>query len=126
MSEGVFPFRRMTQALLVPVGVANASAYTVPDGMIKPDYTAFLVFNPNNCCVELRGTSMPIPTGPAPTQAVLASGDGIDWLFPPGHWSVYTTQYPMFMSAKAFDTPAFPLSAAGTTIPLRLWYGYGA
>lgn len=126
MSEGVFPFRRMTQALLVPVGVATASAYTVPEGMIKADYTAFLVFNPNNCCVELRGTSMPVPVGPAPSQAVLASGDGIDWLFPPGHYSVYTTQYPMFMSAKAFDTQAFPVASVGTPIPLRLWYGYGA
>lgn len=125
MSEGTFPFRRMTQALLVPVGLDTPSSLKVPDGIIKPDYNAFLVFNPNKVCAELRGTSMP-PTGPAPTAPNMASGDGIDWVFPPGHWAVYTTQYPLFMSSKAFDTPIWPIAQVGTLIPLRLWYGYGA
>ena len=126
MSEGVFPFRRMTQALLVPVGLDSASTFTVPDGIIKPDYNAFLIFNPNKVCAELRGTSMPPSGSPVPSSAIMASGDGVDWLFPPGHWAVYSTQYPMFMSSKAFDTPLWPISQVGALVPLRLWYGYGA
>lgn len=125
MTEGVFPFRRMTQAMLVPVGNGSASSFEVPSGVIKPDFNAFLIFNPNRVCAELRGTSVP-QSGPAPTSATPASGTGIDWLFPPGHWAVYTTQYPLFMSAQAFDTPLWPLASAGTLVPLRLWYGYGA
>lgn len=120
-------FRRMTRAL--PVQVANSTtaqnATTVPDGFILPSYNAFAVFNPNTCCVGLRGTSR--PTGqPVPTTPLLALPDGLDWLLPPGFWGVFSTQYPFFMSAIALPMPIAPdVPADAALVPLRLWYGMG-
>jgi len=120
-------FRRMTRALLVPVVNApnSQTAYKVPDGIIKPSYNAFAVFNPNVCTVGLRGTSR--PTGqPVPTAPLVAYDGGVDWEFPPGFWGVFTTQYPFFMSAAAVSLPIAPdLPADGALVPLRLWYGVG-
>lgn len=123
MSEGVFPFRRMTKALLVPVAT-TATSFQVPSGLIKPDYNAFCIVNPNVCWVGLRGTSAVNNEGQAPTEAIMASQDGDDWLFNPGHFGVYTTQHPFFMSAIALSMPGYELP--DTFVPLRLYYGYGA
>lgn len=120
-------FRRMTRAL--PVTVVNTptaqNATTVPDGFILPSYNAFGVFNPNTCCVGLRGTSR--PTGqPIPTVPLLAQSDGLDWLLPPGFWGVFSTQYPFFMSAIALSMPIAPdVPADSGLVALRLWYGMG-
>jgi hypothetical protein len=120
-------FRRMTRAL--PVAVFNTptaqNVTTVPDGFILPSYNAFGVFNPNTCCVGLRGTSR--PTGQAiPTIPLLAQSDGLDWLLPPGFWGVFSTQYPFFMSAIALSMPIAPdVPADAGLVPLRLWYGMG-
>lgn len=122
-----FAFKRMTRA--VPVAVVNApttgSATKVPDNLILPSYNAFAVFNPNVCCVGLRGTSR--PTGqPVPTTPLLAQADGLDWLFTPGFWGVFSTQYPFFMSAIALSMPIAPtVPADADLVPLRLWYGIG-
>lgn len=120
-------FRRMTRAL--PVAVVNTptvqNATTVPDGFILPSYNAFGVFNPNTCCVGLRGTSR--PTGQSmPTVPLLAQADGLDWLLPPGFWGVFSTQYPFFMSAIALSMPIAPdVPADGALAALRVWYGMG-
>lgn len=123
MSENVFPFRRATRALPIPVG-PTASSMAVPDGYIKAEYNAFLIVNPNLCWVSFKGTSMPA-SGVAPTSADSALADGLDWLIPPGHFSVYSTQYPIFMSAVALPMPGYPLDGL-TYTPLRIYYGYGA
>lgn len=120
-------FRRMTRALAVPVFnvPTEANAVKVPDGFILPSYNAFAVFNPNVCSVALRGTSRPTGT-PAPTTPLLAQTDGLDWLYPPGFWGVFSTQYPFFMSAIALSTPIAPdVPADSGLVPLRLWYGVG-
>jgi hypothetical protein len=123
MSEHTFPFRRMTKAVLVPVSETptQGNRLTVPEGYVKPDYNAFAVYNPNIVDVALRGTSM-VDGQPAPTEAILAA-EG-DWEFPPKFWGVFSTQYPMFMSAIALVSPGYPLT--GSYKPLRVWYGYGA
>jgi hypothetical protein len=120
-------FRRMTRAL--PVTVVNsptsASALTVPGGYIRSSYNAFAVFNPNTCCVGLRGTSRP-PNQPAPTTPLIASADGLDWIFPPDFWGVFSTQNPIFMSAIALSFPTHPdVPADAGLVPLRVWYGVG-
>lgn len=120
-------FRRMTRAL--PVTVVNTptaqTAVQVPDGFILPSYNAFAVFNPNVCSVGLRGTSR--PTGaPAPTTPLIAQADGLDWVFPPGFWGVFSTQYPFFMSAIALSMPIAPdVPGDAALFALRLWYGVG-
>lgn len=120
-------FRRMTRAIAVAVVniPSEANATTVPAGFIQPSYNAFGVFNPNTCCVGLRGTSR--PTGqPDPTKPLLAQTDGLDWLLPPGFWGVFSTQYPFFMSAIALSMPIAPdVPADSALVPLRLWYGMG-
>lgn len=122
-------FRRMTRALLVPVVTTPtaATALQVPDGVIKPSYNAFAVYNPNSCTVTLRGTSRP-PGGPAPTAPLIVGTNGtdVDWEWPPGFWGVFSTQYPFFMSAAAVAAPAFPdVPADAGLVPVRLWYGIG-
>ncbi len=107
-------FRRMTQAVLIPVG-PTASNAAVPNGWIMPGYNAFAVYNPNLCAVELRGAK-------AGDAAAATSGQGIDWLFPPGFWDVFATQTPTNMSAQAIEVPGFPLAGL-TYSPLRIWYG---
>jgi len=120
-------FRRMTRALAVPVVSAPTAqnATQVPAGFILQSYNAFAVFNPNICTVGLRGTSR--PTGqPVPTAPILAQADGLDWLFPPGFWGVFSTQFPFFMSAIALPMPIAPdVPADNALVPLRLWYGVG-
>lgn len=120
-------YRRMTRAL--PVKVVNTptvqNTTKVPDGFIAPSYNAFAVFNPNTCCVGLRGTSR--PTGqPVPTEPLLAQTDGLDWLLPPGFWGVFSTQNPFFMSAIALSMPIAPVVPADADlVALRVWYGVG-
>lgn len=128
MSAFTFAFRRMTSALLVPVvnTPTAATALTVPDGFILPSYKAFAVYNPNVCCVALRGTSY-TPPNPKPTVPNLARPQGIDWVFEPGFWSVFSTQGPVFMSACTVpDIPRFPFVPEDADLrPLRVWYGAG-
>ena len=115
------PFRRMTKGLLVPVAEAP-TWMEVPEGFIDESYTAFMIVNPNVCWVGLGGTSGAMDK-PKPTVPNMASPDGTDWLFPPGHVAVYSTQYPVFMSAVAIAMPGFELP--GQYVPLRVYYGYG-
>lgn len=122
MAENTFPFRRMTRAILVPVGT-TASTVQIPNGFILPDYNAFMVVNPNMCWVALRGTSR-AGDGTMPTQANMAMPDARDWLFNPGHIAVYTTQYPVWMSALAVAMPSYPIPTEFAD--LRVYYGYGA
>lgn len=112
----------MTKALLVTVAEAPTFVPVQP-GWIDPTYTAFMVVNPNICWVGLRGTT-PVEGQPPPTEPAMTTLDGTDWLFPPGHVGVYTTQYPVFMSAVALNFPGFGLP--GQYVPLRIYYGYGA
>lgn len=119
------PFRRMTRALLIPVS-ATASSYSVPDAYIRPEYDSFLVINPNQCWVGLRGTSWTDESQPKPTIALMADDDGADWLFPPGHVSVWSTQFPEFMSAMALPMPGYSLPPADGYTPLRVYYGNGS
>lgn len=115
----------MTRALKVPVTTtpSQANALTIPEGFINPQLKAFLVVNPNTCWVGLRGTSR-VMGQPDPTQATLANSDGADWLFPPHHFGVYSTQSPLFMSAIALAMPGFPVP--GELTELRVYYGVGA
>lgn len=127
MSAFTFAFRRMTPALLVPVvNVPTVeTALEVPDGYIQPSYKAFAIYNPNKCAVALRGTSY-TPPNPRPTTPLLVRPEGIDWVFPPDFWSVFSTQNPAFVSACAVWTPNHPdLPPDEELVPLRLWYGSG-
>lgn len=125
MSSYVFPFRRMTKCLRVPVTTnpTQANALTVPPGFINPQYKSFMIVNPNACWVNMRGTSATL-NDPNPTQANLASADDDYWLLPPHHFGVYSTQNPLFVSAIALAMPGFTLPAE--FVPLRLAYGVGA
>lgn len=125
MSDFTFSFRRMTKALSVPVVnvPSQATALEVPDGFIKPSYKAFMVFNPNVCVVSLRGTSQ-APGQPKPTVANLAQDD--DWNFTPGFVGVFSTQNPIWMTAKAFATPIYPVVPPDNQlVPLKVFYGIG-
>lgn len=116
--SGTFAFRRITDPLQVPVAV-EPTRFEVPTGFFDeggPGYktTAFLVANPNMCWVRLRGTSS------GPHRPV---SPRMGWLFPPGFLGVYSTQYPVTMSAMAVAMPGVPLPTEFA--PLDLIYGGG-
>jgi hypothetical protein len=128
MSDFTFSFRRLTEALLVPVvnTPTTDKALTIPDGFITKSMKAFAVYNPNVCVVSLRGTSQPAGQ-PKPTTPNLVRTTGVDWLFEPGFFGVFSTQNPVFMSACAFGTPRYPdVPTDANLVPLRVWYGMGA
>lgn len=110
------PFRRRTDPLMVPVGVAEGSNFTVPEGYIMPGvYNAFCVVNSNPCWVRLKGFKMA-------DSGLVEEGKG--WLFPPGHIGVYATQLPERMSALAVVRAGFPVNE-NELAPLEVSYGDG-
>ncbi len=117
MPAPVNPFKRLTEPALVPVA-ATASWFAVANGFIPTIATSFRIANPNKCWVRLKG----YPTGADGSERVTST---TGWLFAPGSVEVYLTQNPAFMSALAFDTPAFPISGL-TFLPLEISYGIGA
>lgn len=116
--SGTFAFRRITDPLQVPVA-AEPTKFDVPADFFAeggPGYktTAFLVVNPNMCWVRLRGTSS------GPHRPV---SPRMGWLFPPGFVGVFSTQYPVTMSAMAVAMPGVALPTEFA--PLDLIYGGG-
>lgn len=116
--SGTFAFRRMTDPLLLEVGI-SPTRFDVPAGFFDeggPGYqsTTFLVINPNACFVRLRGTTVGAHRPVTPTTG---------WLFPPGFVGCFTTQRPISMSTLAVAKPGFPLPTEFA--PLELPYGGG-
>lgn len=119
---GAEPFRRWTDPVLIPVGL-TASSVPVPmaytGGAAQTGYNAFFIVNPNACFVRLKGFN---DVNAAKGLVTATTG----WLFPPGFAGVFGTQYPSYMSAMAFDTPAYPLANISTFLPLEISYGQGS
>ena len=121
MSEMNFPFQRMTDPLLIPVG-PTPSQLLVPNGFFTSTngrYSSFLVVNKNRCSVRFHGFSYASSASPYLVTATTG------WSFPPGHFGVYTTQYPDIISCIAEDSPLWPLADVTSFVPLEASYGYG-
>jgi hypothetical protein len=117
--SGTYAFRRMTDPLLVPVGL-TATEFEVPAGFFEeggPGFgsTSFYVVNRNPCFVRLRGTSKSHKMFQAVTAAT-------GWCFSPGNHGPFSTQYPVKMSAMF--APGLPAPAEFQ--PLEVSYGGGA
>lgn len=110
MSDNSFPFRRMTDPIVLPVGTSSQTTQ-VPDGFIPKGATSFRAVNPNNFYVRLKGFDA--------TGAAIGPVEG--WLFPPNYVGDHTTQYPVAMSTIAYSAPGLP---AGTGT-LEVSYGGG-
>ena len=116
--SGTFAFRKMTEALLLPVG-ASPTKFEVPAGFFDeggPGYqaTSWYVTNPNDCWVRLRGTT---------TGEYVAVSATSGWCFPPGFVGTFSTQRPIFMSTLAVPKPGRPLPTEFA--PLEIIYGGG-
>lgn len=112
MADNNFAFRRSTDPYMVPAG-ASASKFDVPDDLKSSGYMSFCVVNPNPFWVRLRGS----------TGTYVAVTDTTGWLFPPGFFGIFSTQYPEFMSAMGVVRQGLPVTAGGF---LEVSYGGGA
>ena len=115
MSDNSFNFKRLTDPLLLPVGV-TAQKFDVPTGFFDPSGPAagamsFWVCNANNFWVRLKGSN----------GTYTAVTDTTGWLFPPGYIGSFSTQFPQFMSTLAVTRQGVK---AGTGT-LELSYGGG-
>ena len=111
MADNNFSFRRSTDPYMLPVGT-TAQRFDVPADLKAAGYMSFCVVNPNNFWVRMRGS----------TGSYIPVTDDTGWLFPPGFFGVFSTQYPEFMSAMSVTKQGIP---AGTGI-LEVSYGGGA
>lgn len=111
MSENSYPFRRSTDPYQLAVDV-SAQKFDVPMDIKAGGYTSFLVVNANPFWVRLRGSN----------GSYVAVTETTGWLFPPGFFGTFSTQYPEFMSAMSVARQGIP---AGTGI-LEISYGGGA
>lgn len=118
-------FRRYSDPLLVPVG-DEPSKYVVDPNFFKNfepiagKLTSFRVFNPNPCCVRLRGVSA-TDQNPNPEFVPITLTTG--WGFAPLSTEIAGTQYPMYMSAMYFPTPG--IERPDYFLPLEVSYGIG-
>lgn len=113
-----FAFRRKTDPLRLIVD-SKATRFDVPAGFFEDggpgsETTSFLVMNPNECYVRLRGSV-------TSTYVPVTADTG--WLFPPHYIGAFSTQYPKSMSTLAVATPGITLPK--TFAPLELIYGAG-
>lgn len=110
MIEVTAPFRRITDPFILPVGL-TVQRFDVPNDLRVQDMRQFLVVNPNPFWVRLKGSR--------DTYTPVSETTG--WLFPPGFFGVFSSQYPMFMSTLAVSRQGID---AGTGT-LELAYGRG-
>lgn len=113
-------FRRASNPMMVPA-TDVPSQYSVTG--IPPGATTFCAVNSYPIWIRLKGTADGTPFS--------ACHDGEGWLFPPGHFGVYATQYPRWMSAVAVDRPGFPIKDPNGALlypnaALEVSYGSGA
>lgn len=116
------PFRRNLSVSPIMIPAKDTASYVLigklPDGV-----TSFGVINSYPVYIRLLGTPM---SSPSPLLAV--EGDG--WLFPPGHFGIYSTQFPKGLSCIAVARPGFPIKSGGSLLypdaALELFYGSGA
>ncbi|KQM18383.1 hypothetical protein [Novosphingobium sp. Leaf2] len=117
------PFRRNLAVSPIMVPAIDTASYVLL-GALPNGVTSFGVVNSYPIWIRLLGTPMGA-TEPAKAN----EHDG--WLFPPGHFGIYSTQFPMGLSCIAVTRPNFPTydDSGALLYPdaaLELFYGSGA
>lgn len=113
-------FKRSSDPFRVPA-TDQPSEFTVTG--IPKGATSFCAVNSYPVWIRLKGTQR------GQSFAPVAEGEG--WLFPPGHFGIYATQYPSKMSAMAVERPGFPIKDANGALlypdaAIEVSYGSGA
>jgi hypothetical protein len=122
MNSRNFPFRRNLAVSPIMVPATDEPSF-VSLGKLPESVTSFGIVNSYPVYIRLLGTPMGGP------QQMAAEGKG--WLVPPGHFGVYSTQFPMGLSCIAVERPGFPLFDDDGDLlypqaALELFYGSGA
>lgn len=117
------PFRRNLSVSPIMVPARDTPSF-VALGQLPKGVTSFGVVNSYPVYIRLIGTPMV-----SATNVMAVEGDG--WLFPPGHFGIYATQFPRGLSCIAVERPGFPIKDAGGALlypgaALELFYGSGA
>ena len=114
-----FPFKR--DASFLPIRVpARDFASKVEVGPLPDGVTSFCMINSYPIYMRLEGSRGEFKPVTATTG----------WLIPPGHFGVYSTRYPQWVSAVAVARPDFPIQGEGGAMlypdaALELIYGSG-
>lgn len=114
-----FPFKRNAgvSPIMVP---ATDTPSQVEIGPLPDGVTSFAMINSYPVYVRLEGSSG--------TFSAVTAGTG--WLVPPGHFGVYSTRYPKWVSCVAVERPGFPIKDGNGALlypdaKLELLYGSG-
>lgn len=111
-------FRRFADPFVIPVAPTPGAQFTiVGDPRFPPDgrNSSFIITNPNQFCVRLKGSNQRRDGGFV--QVTEENG----WLFLPMSQTVWTTQYPDWVSAMSVTRGGL-VAGNGT---LELAYGEG-
>lgn len=123
MNQRNFPFRRNLTVSPIMVPATDEPSYIEVELTAASGVTSFAAINSFPIYIRLVGT-------PASAEPNLA-GEGVGWLFPPGHFGIYSSQYPRGLSAVAVERPGFPIYDGNGELlypeaNLELAYGGGA
>lgn len=117
-----FPFRRNTAVspIMIP---ATDEPSQMAVGPLPSGVTSFGVVNAFPVYMRLVGSSE--ASGFVPAE------DWMGWCIPPGHFGIYSTQFPKWVSCLAVARPGYPIyDAEGDLLypeaKLELFYGSGA
>lgn len=117
------PFRRNTtiSPYMVP---ATDTPSQIMIGPLPQGITSFGMVNSFPVWIRLLGS------GQGESGTFTPASEGSGWLIPPGHFGIYSTQYPKWVSAIAVARPNFPIKDANgallyPTANLELFYGSG-
>lgn len=118
----LFPFKRNLSVSPVMIPAKDVSTY-VPLGSLPDGVTTFAAVNAFPVFIRLIGT----PHG----SATVPAKDWDGWIFPPGHFGIYSTQNPKGLSAIAVARPGYPIVDSNGALlypdaQLELMYGSGA
>ncbi len=115
-----FPFRRNTTVSPVMIPATDVASQ-VALGALPSGVTSFAMVNAFPIFIRLTGS---------PETGFIPAADWQGWIVPPGHFGVYSTQYPFYLSCIAVERPGFPIyNGSGQLLypgaKLELLYGSG-
>lgn len=132
-TSNTYPFRRRTDPFRIPATNAPSQVLIGPDLAVVKGLTSFLMVNSYPVWMRLKGSGVIRMSSGTQTGTFSPVAEGEGWLIPPApFFGVFTTQYPVWVSAMAVARPNYPIFAAdGTTLlypdaVLEIAYGGGA
>lgn len=126
-----YPYRRRTDPFLIPAKDVASQVELGTRLLEVTGLTSFTMVNSFPIWMRLKGSGITNVATRKMTGTFSPVEEGKGWLIPPGpFFGIFTTQYPVWVSAMAVERPGFPIKAAGGALlypdaVLELAYGGG-